>query len=47
MQKMAVSLEEVGMVDAAPRVFGKQMIMTLGPKTKEAVQAAKMRAERE
>lgn len=36
-QKMAVSLEDVGVVDASPRVFGRQMIMTIGPKTKESV----------
>lgn len=43
-KKMALSLDEVGTVDAAPRVFGKQMIMTIGPKTKEAVLAAARRA---
>jgi len=37
MEKMAVSLEDVGVVDASPRVFGRQMIMTIGPKTKESV----------
>uniref|UniRef100_A0A7S3C0R5 Translation initiation factor IF-3 n=1 Tax=Haptolina ericina TaxID=156174 RepID=A0A7S3C0R5_9EUKA len=34
MLRMADSLEEIGIVDSAPRVMGRQMIMLISPKPK-------------
>ena len=45
MERMATALDDHGVLDSSPRVFGRQMIMTVGPKTKEAMAAAAAKKE--
>jgi translation initiation factor IF-3 len=47
MQKMAADLEDMGNLDAAPKVMGRQMIMMVSPKEGKAAAQAKVKQQKE